>query len=407
MALRTSTQLEINTVYTRDQLREKFDITDATINNGIFRPKNTDSVWLFLTKDKTRDRVQYQDTLDDDTVVMQGQTEGRTDHLIKDQASNGLELIVFYRSKKYEYEGAGFRNLGLFHYIRSFGSRPTSFVLQRDTGRDYANGKKQGWHLVLEALQKLGGRATKSEIESTILENIPEFKVTNIGPDLSLLTVNDNGRSNFPQNAKSRRSDSGSVYDAIYRKKTDDGPFFELYEPAKHGVWELMEDVEGKLRPVKVSDDIEWNRAEQIAQDTKLFDANDDTEAREKTQATITLRRGQPKFRRQLLVAYSGRCAITGCDVKDVLEAAHIKPHLGEHTDVVTNGLLLRADIHTLFDLHLIRINPLNLMVEVAPEVISGYGDYDGTPLLVPAWAQMRPDGEALSRHFKDCQKNF
>ena len=60
--------------------------------------------------------------------------------------------------------------------------------------------------------------------------------------------------------------------------------------------------------------------------------------------------RAPHKFRDALIGAYAGRCAITGCSVLDILEAAHITPYLGPDTNHVTNGLLLRADLHTLFD---------------------------------------------------------
>jgi hypothetical protein len=43
----------------------------------------------------------------------------------------------------------------------------------------------------------------------------------------------------------------------------------------------------------------------------------------------ICVRRGRPAFRAALLAAYGGRCAITDCDVEDVLEAAHISPYSG------------------------------------------------------------------------------
>lgn len=71
----------------------------------------------------------------------------------------------------------------------------------------------------------------------------------------------------------------------------------------------------------------------------------------------IKSRRGQARFRQALLEAYKGRCVVTGCNVADLLEAAHITPH-AELTDYrVCNGLLLRADIHTLFDLNLLAID--------------------------------------------------
>jgi hypothetical protein len=72
----------------------------------------------------------------------------------------------------------------------------------------------------------------------------------------------------------------------------------------------------------------------------------------------IIERRGQQAFRDGLLRAYGGRCAITCCDIVDVLEAAHITPFSELGSDDVTNGLLLRADLHTLFDCYLIGVDP-------------------------------------------------
>lgn len=89
------------------------------------------------------------------------------------------------------------------------------------------------------------------------------------------------------------------------------------------------------------------------------------TDQRTATLATIKARRGQQKFRRALIRRYGGRCAVTGCDIEALLEAAHIVPYMGEEYNDAGNGLLLRTDIHTLFDLNLIRIEPHSLTVEV------------------------------------------
>jgi hypothetical protein len=71
---------------------------------------------------------------------------------------------------------------------------------------------------------------------------------------------------------------------------------------------------------------------------------------------SIKSRRGQPEFRRALLEKYRNSCCISGTKVEEILEAAHIVPH-SLLTDFDTdNGLLLRADIHTLFDLELMNI---------------------------------------------------
>ena len=48
-----------------------------------------------------------------------------------------------------------------------------------------------------------------------------------------------------------------------------------------------------------------------------------------------------------------------------VLEASHITPYLGEKSNHPSNGLLLRADIHTLWDQGLIAINPADMKVNI------------------------------------------
>lgn len=108
-------------------------------------------------------------------------------------------------------------------------------------------------------------------------------------------------------------------------------------------------------------------------------------------------RRGQPEFRRRLIAAYSGRCAISGCDAVEALEAAHLLPYRGPDTNAVENGLLLRADLHTLFDLGLIAIDPETMGVLLTPALVStSYGDLAGKSLLVPSAPKLRPSMEAL-----------
>jgi putative restriction endonuclease len=98
---------------------------------------------------------------------------------------------------------------------------------------------------------------------------------------------------------------------------------------------------------------------------------------------TIKLRRGQQNFRRELLKKFDFRCVITGCEVVDILEAAHIKPYRGKNDNHIQNGLILRADIHTLFDLNLIAINPYSYDIEVSNDIIeSEYFIYNKKKLL-------------------------
>jgi putative restriction endonuclease len=59
---------------------------------------------------------------------------------------------------------------------------------------------------------------------------------------------------------------------------------------------------------------------------------------------------GQGTFRIQVTEAYERRCAMTGEKVLPALQASHIKPFAAEGPNLVTNGLLLRSDLHALFD---------------------------------------------------------
>ncbi|MCY1080348.1 HNH endonuclease [Archangium lansingense] len=87
----------------------------------------------------------------------------------------------------------------------------------------------------------------------------------------------------------------------------------------------------------------------------------------------IRERRGQGPFRQGLRERFGDTCLVTRCRLPDLLEAAHISPYRGEKDNHPSNGLLLRADIHTLFDLDLLGINPETLQISLHPR-LSGMG---------------------------------
>ena len=272
----TSDQLTLEKIYTRDELRNLFSITDATLNTGIFGPKGTSSVWLFITEEKTADRTPYRDQLQGDLLYWQGQMSSLKDALIINHQTRGMELLVFFRKKKSEYPGFGFRYLGPFVYSSHTGNKPTNFVLLR-------------------------------------------------------------------------KRDSAS-----------------LVPPT--------------------------------AADADGFDPTSVEDARERISRSITQRRGQKKFRNALIAAYGGRCAITGCSVRDVLEAAHIYPYRGLETNKVANGLLLRSDVHTLFDCGLLAIDSDTMTVLVDPQLRdSEYEALHGRSLRAPRDPAQEPSTEALN----------
>ena len=134
--------------------------------------------------------------------------------------------------------------------------------------------------------------------------------------------------------------------------------------------------------------------------ETGEFDSDDATDNRERVLTSIVRRRGQPEFRQMLIKIYSGACAVTGYNAGDALEAAHIRPFRGGHTNHPTNGLLLRADIHTLFDLHLLAIDTSNMTVLLAPQLLeTPYKDLMGKPLQSPQNNSYLPNKEALDEH--------
>ncbi len=139
-------------------------------------------------------------------------------------------------------------------------------------------------------------------------------------------------------------------------------------------------------------------------EDEDGFDPTNQEDARDRTLASIACRRGQRAFRRALLAAYGRRCAISGCNFEGALEAAHILAYRGEHTNHVQNGLLLRADLHTLFDLKYIAVDSGTMTVRLSP-VLQGttYEDLDGQEVSLPEDPRLHPSTQALDDHRREA----
>jgi hypothetical protein len=112
----------------------------------------------------------------------------------------------------------------------------------------------------------------------------------------------------------------------------------------------------------------------------------------------IRERRGQRQFRDDLRGRYGDRCLVTGCQILAVLEAAHIRPYRGENDNHPENGLLLRSDVHTLFDLDLLGIEPEQLRVELHPAVAAEYGHLPG--VVLGCAPSQRPSRAALEQRY-------
>lgn len=134
------------------------------------------------------------------------------------------------------------------------------------------------------------------------------------------------------------------------------------------------------------------------------FSPADEVDERQRVLAAIVRRRGQPAFRKALLDAYGGCCAMTGCDATDALEAAHIVPYRNASSNAVPNGLLLRADIHTLFDLYLIGVDPYSSKITISPSLRNSvYAELQDLPLAFARATEQRASKESLTWHRSQC----
>ena len=91
---------------------------------------------------------------------------------------------------------------------------------------------------------------------------------------------------------------------------------------------------------------------------------------------------------------------VSGCEFLQLVEAAHIDPYRGTANNHLENGILLRTDLHTLFDLGLFAIDPKNLTVHFHRDALSiaDYGSLATGRLLIDA--HYPPSTDALARRW-------
>ena len=130
-----------------------------------------------------------------------------------------------------------------------------------------------------------------------------------------------------------------------------------------------------------------WKRASAPPNPTAASDAvqpsasEDDFATRAARFAQVQVRTEQRAFRESVFYACKGRCVISGCSVPEALEAAHLagrdwrQGHNG-----ASDGILLRRDLHTLYDRGLLRISD-DGQVELGTELFAYYGSFDGVTI--------------------------
>lgn len=145
---------------------------------------------------------------------------------------------------------------------------------------------------------------------------------------------------------------------------------------------------------------------DQLTEEERLiFQGADGGDDRKKSLVQQVRRERQGEFRRQLMVAYSGACAATGTDVPAVLQAAHIDPYRGRKSQVASNGMLLRADIHLLYDAHLITVLPEKNTIRVGKQLKgSYYWQFDRRKINIPSDPLLRPNDVLLEMHMREFE---
>jgi DNA-directed RNA polymerase subunit RPC12/RpoP len=108
---------------------------------------------------------------------------------------------------------------------------------------------------------------------------------------------------------------------------------------------------------------------------------------------------GQQRFREAMLERFGGSCAFTGPQPPGALEAAHLYLYAKNPRHDLRGGLLLRSDLHALFDRWLITIDPATWSIQIAPELksYSHLADLDGQAVQLPE--DLRPRLEYVQEH--------
>ena len=138
------------------------------------------------------------------------------------------------------------------------------------------------------------------------------------------------------------------------------------------------------------------------------FSSMDQEQVRYDEPQLIHPRLGQGAFRVLVTDIYQRRCAVTRERTLPALEAAHIRPYSTGGTHEAPNGLLLRRDIHSLFDTGYVTVTPdhhFEVSQRIKEEFENGRDYYalHGRVIGTPIEAEYTPDPAALSWHNENC----
>jgi HNH endonuclease len=151
-------------------------------------------------------------------------------------------------------------------------------------------------------------------------------------------------------------------------------------------LWEAVEERLQRPRPMGLADEAERFGAPHL----------------------IRPRLGQGAFRVLVTDIYRRRCVVTEERTLPALDAAHIRPYGAGGAHEASNGLLLRRDLHSLFDAGYVTVTPdlrFSVSRRIREEFENGrhYYALDGRNIAQPSNPQYRPDPAALAWHNDNC----
>ena len=170
---------------------------------------------------------------------------------------------------------------------------------------------------------------------------------------------------------------------ADFKRQTVQGKTYDLSGAVGQGLWQSVLD---RWRGSRVSEP----RRTEIPLDWR--------------ERPVWQRLGQGAFRVLVTDVYQRRCAVTGEKALPVLQAAHIRPVTKEGPHRLDNGLLLRSDVHTLFDQGYVTVTPDHRFLvgkRLKKDFDNGepYYPLSGTRIWLPGRAEDRPRREYLEWH--------
>ena len=181
--------------------------------------------------------------------------------------------------------------------------------------------------------------------------------------------------------------------------------FVERFNPETkmftlHGPANVASDLDQRycVMPAAELTDTELQQIEELR---RLSTENTDERVKAFVQQVIRIR--QTQFSKAVFEAYGYRCAISDTSVQKTLQAAHIDNYRGRRSQIVQNGILLRADLHLLYDANLLSIRPNDFAIELADA--PGMQEYEqligkNPHIRLPKDEQYWPDEKLLEVHY-------